>query len=132
MVKRVLVKQQLDDGERLVADLQARYPEKLRSAFWKLIQGPEDHYWRLVIGIPDIALHGQPFWYSRIQESIQHLRIKPFSLSDVSAFDPNDWRYQEFEDAANSGGMFGTGPSIGGHTNPFHTAHFYLAPAEKA
>ena len=86
MVAQLLVEPMIEDGERLLRDLdETGFP--ITAAFW--LYNPEPELWRLAIATPIVKEFGPREAYSRIQEVLSRT-THATKLWDISALSPTN------------------------------------------
>ena len=91
MYKTVLVEEQIQDGRKLLQQLDAqtfrrRFP--VPAALW--YYWPESARWRLVIVSPIADRKGPNYGYSRIQEALDRAKVTSLSLWDITLIGERD------------------------------------------
>jgi hypothetical protein len=105
MLKTILVKQLIGDGERLVAALESRRLP-MDAAFWYHI--PDLLRWRLFIATPLVESSGPRAAYVIIQETLTALQPHSLSLSDVSVLSPQESAFQRIRLEMERSGLWTT------------------------
>jgi hypothetical protein len=91
MLKTVLVKELIDEGARLLQELDRRnYP--VEAAFWVYLA--ESDYWRLVMASPLVDEQGPIAAYRDLREALAVTDPSTLSLQDISVLSPNGQDYQ--------------------------------------
>ncbi len=91
MYKTVLVKDLVEDGERLLQKLEVqKFP--ISAALWYYV--PERMNWMLVI-VSEVARHGSLEAYMRIEQAMAGLKTLTLSLDDILVMSPHT---RQFED----------------------------------
>ena len=110
MLKTVLVKELIDEGARLLQELDRRdYP--VQAAFWLYL--PESDYWRLVMASPLVDQQGPIGAYRDLREALVVTNPSALSLQDISVLSPNGQDYQALLASAVGVGVFGFGAACG-------------------
>ncbi len=93
MLKTKLVKESVEDGERLVAMLEEQsFP--ITAALWFYFQ--EEMLWRFFLVSPAVESEGPLRTYMRIMEALDRLRgYVRLSVSDISVISPNWAQFQD-------------------------------------
>lgn len=113
MYKRILVKELIDEGHRLLEALKKnRFP--LKAAFWHYFIEPEE--WRLVLVSPVVDRAGPLSAYTRVQRVLGKTNPAHLTLSDISVFGPLSPDYRNLAAGVSSAGTSGAGPAV-------HQAH---------
>jgi len=126
MFKKVLVKELIDEGHRLLEALkQNRFP--LTAAFWHYFVEPME--WRLVLVSPAVDRAGPLSAYKRVQRVLARINSAHLTLSDISVFGPSSQDYRDLAPGVSSSGQFGAGPAAHqahtSHTIVFEDAYVY-------
>ncbi|HEV2232846.1 MAG TPA: hypothetical protein VGV68_05515 [Terriglobia bacterium] len=92
MLKTILVKELVDDGEKLLQELDRRqFP--ITAAFW--YESPERQRWKIYI-VSDAAHQLGPLeGYKRVQEAMGALGGLSFALDDVAVWSPRSSTFRE-------------------------------------
>lgn len=114
MYKRILVRELIDEGLRLLGALD-RAGFSVQAAFW--VDLPESNYWRLVLASPEVEEYGPTAAYRKVQMALASLNPSALSLDDISVFSPSDQTYLALRDLAAGPGRLGTGPAHGRPAN---------------
>jgi len=98
MYKTALVEQQIDDGRKLLEQLDAlpfpgRFP--VPAALW--YYWPEAARWRLVIVSPIADTKGPHYGYTRIQEALGKAKTTSLSLDDITLVGRRDPAFIELK-----------------------------------
>lgn len=94
MYKKVLVKEQIEDGKRLLDEL-ARHRFRWAAAFWYEL--PEVDNWRLVIATPLVDSIGSSAAYTKLHVILRELNPPTgLSVSNVSLLSPSSPRFHNF------------------------------------
>ena len=113
MYKRLLVKELIDEGYRLLEALKKnRFP--LKAAFWHYFIEAEE--WRLVLVSPVVDRAGPLSAYTRVQRVLARTKPVYLTLSDISVFGPLSPDYKNLAAGVSSAGTFGARPAV-------HQAH---------
>jgi len=107
MVKKKLVEGLLEDGARLLRELD-RNGFPVEAMFWAHLS--EDDYWRLVIGSPVVSDYGSGAGYRRLHDVLQKLQLAGLSLEDISLLDPESSQFRYLLSVAAASGRLTTGP----------------------
>jgi len=113
MYKTVLVDQQIEDGQKLLDQLDARrFP--VSAALWYYL--PETTRWRLVIVSPIADTRGPIDGYTRIQRALGETEPTSLSLDDIALVGRQDPEFSDLRTA------LGTPRprSLGGRGGPAH------------
>ena len=87
MYKTLLVEQEIEDGQKLLDQLDAgRFP--VSSALWHY--SPEKNRWRLVIVSPVADTKGPHYGYTRIQKALGETETTSLSLDDIRLMGKED------------------------------------------
>lgn len=126
MYKRILVKELIDEGHRLLEALKKnRFP--LKAAFWHYFIEPEE--WRLVLVTPVVDRAGPLSAYTRVQRVLARTNPAYLTLSDIAAVSPLSQDYRDLATGVSSSGTFGAGPAIHhphmAHNIVFEDAYVY-------
>lgn len=108
MLKKILVRELIEDGKALLDELdRAGFP--VLSAFWvDLREDPmESHHWRLVLSSPDVDAHGPMAAYRAVQRVLGRMKTSALSFDDISVLSPNDQNYQNLRELAAGPGRLG-------------------------
>lgn len=123
MLKTVLVKELIDEGARLLQELDRRdYP--VPQAFWLYL--PESDYWRLVMASPLVDQQGPLAAYRDLREALGVTNPSALSLEDISVLSPNGQDYRAL--LASAAGVGGLGfEAARGRISPvvFQDAYIY-------
>lgn len=107
MVKEVLVEAAIDDGARLLAELdRAQFP--VDSMFW--VQLPEVGHWRLVIGSRLVRDQGSRVAYERLGTLLRKADVG-LSLMNISVFEPDSAELSSLLSAVEMSGRVVAGAS---------------------
>ncbi len=111
----MLVNQQIDDGRKLLEQLDAQpFPRRfpVSAALW--YYWPEAERWRLVIISPVADRKGPDYGYSRIQDALSKVKMTTLSLDDITLIGKQDPEFIELNVAEGT-----TWPeSLEGHARP--------------
>ena len=126
MYKRILVKELVDEGHRLLEALKKnRFP--LKAALWHYFIEAEE--WRLVLVSPVADRAGPLTAYTRVQRVLARTNPAYLTLSDISVFGPLSPDYRDLAAGVSRSGKFGAGPAA--HQTPaapsvvFEDAYIY-------
>ena len=96
MYKTVLVEQQIDDGRKLLEQLDAqRFP--VSGALWYYL--PERETWSLVIVSPIADTKGPNYGYTRIQKALGNAETPSLALDDITLVGMQDPEFTELKTA---------------------------------
>ena len=111
MYKTVLVEQQIDDGRKLLEQLDAqRFP--VSAALWYC--WPETARWSLVIVSPIADTKGPNYGYTRIQKALGNAETTSLSLDDITLVGRQDPEFIELRIAVGTPWP----ESVGGRARP--------------
>lgn len=111
MYKTALVEQQIDDGRKLLEQLDAqRFP--VSAALWYC--WPERTTWRLVIVSPIADTRGPHYGYTRIQKALGDAETPNLALDDITLVGMQDPEFIEMKTAVGTPWA----ESLGGRTRP--------------
>ena len=102
MLKKILVKELVDEGQRLLEAL-SRNRFTIKAALWHYF--PEATEWRLVIVLPAVSRLGPLAAHTRVQSKPTYL-----TLTDIALMSPLSPEYRELRRELAKGG-FGAGPA---------------------
>ena len=92
MYKTMLVEQQIEDGRKLLEQLDAeRFP--VSAAFWFFL--PERETWSLVIVSPIADTKGPHYGYTRIQRALGKAEAPSLALDDITLVGKQDPKFIE-------------------------------------
>lgn len=93
MYKTLLVNQSIEDGEKLVRELEAKnFP--ISAAFWRYLD--EEELWRLVIVSPVVAREGPLRTYMQVSKLVDELGDSvQFGLSDITVMSPLSSQFRD-------------------------------------
>jgi hypothetical protein len=90
MVIEVLVKEQIEEGRKLIEKLQLEnFP--VAAAFWERL--PDTGYWQLVIASPLAREKGPIDAYKELRRVWDSLDLRTMTLTDVTILSPTDYSY---------------------------------------
>lgn len=93
MYKTVLVRELVEEGDRLIKRLESRRFH-IAAAFWHYLE--DLNRWRLVIVFSRLVDREGPLRvYMRIQEVLAEMQANELSLSDISVMGLNDYEFRE-------------------------------------
>jgi len=96
MYKTLLVEQEIEDGKKLIEQLEARrFP--VSAALWYYF--PEKNRWRLVIVSPVADSQGPLKGYGRIQKALGEMEPINLSLDDIRLMGKEDPEYRDLKQA---------------------------------
>lgn len=98
MYKTMLVEQQIEDGRKLLEQLDAEpFPRRfpVSAALW--YYWPEAERWRLVIVSPVADRKGPNYGYTRIQEALSKVKTSSLSLDDITLVGMRDPEFIELK-----------------------------------
>lgn len=95
MHQTILVEQAVQNGWKLVEELQKRLP--ISAAFWMNMNEAND--WRLVIVSPLVAEGGAQIAYRIARQAIAEIAV-PIPIESVSFLSPVDLRYKRVREAS--------------------------------
>lgn len=104
MVKIPLVKESIEDGDRLIRTLESRGME-VTSAFW--LYDDEVDRWTLVLALPFVDQNGPLPAYQEMGEIVASGDWAGLDSGVVAFWGPNEWRFQRLRERAESGKMSG-------------------------
>lgn len=97
MLKTLLVKDLVQDGEELVKRLESRRFQ-IAAAFWYYFE--DLMRWRLVIVFSTLVDREGPLRaYMRIEEALKEMQAKELSVSDISVMRLNGYEFRELRSA---------------------------------
>jgi hypothetical protein len=126
MLKTVLVKELIDEGARVLHELDRRgYP--VQGAFWLYL--PESEYWRLVLASPLVDQQGPIPAYRDLREALRATKPSTLTLEDISVLSPDGQDYQALLGSAVGVGGLGF-EAARGRVSPvvFQDAYIYRLP----
>lgn len=107
MVKKKLVDQLIDDGPKLLHELD-RQNFPVESMFW--LHLPDEDYWRLIIASPVVTQLGAAAGYRRLNELLQQVELAGITLEDISLIAPESPQFQSFFAQAKGSSRLAAGP----------------------
>ena len=110
MLKKVLVRELIEDGQRLLVELkQNKFP--VTAAFW--VDMPELDYWRLVIATAVVDRQGPDVAYRALRDALNAIQPQDLALDDIYAVSPKGDDYRGYLSVLRSGGRLGAGKASG-------------------
>jgi len=109
MLKKILVKELVDEGQRLLEAL-ARNRFNVKAALWHYF--PEATEWRLVIVSPAVG-RGPLAAYTRVQSVLASTKPSYLTLTDIALMSPQSPEFRELLGEVAMGGQLGVGPATG-------------------
>jgi hypothetical protein len=105
MPKKVLVREAIEDGDQLLAELRLRgFP--VVAAFW--VEAPETDYSRLVIATPVVNERGPDAAYRALRDALKATEPRELALDDIFVVDPKGDDYRAYLSVLRGGGWLGT------------------------
>ncbi len=110
MLKRVLVRELIEDGGRLLTELRRRaFP--VAAAFW--VDTPESDYWRLVIATSVADKQGPDVAYRSLRDALKTIEPQDLALDDIFVVSPKGDDYRGYLSVLRGGGRLGAGNASG-------------------
>jgi hypothetical protein len=107
MVKKKLVAELIDDGAKLLRELD-RLSFPVEAMFW--LHLAEEDYWRLVIASTLVHDLGGGAVYRRLDEELRKIELSGTTLEDISLVDPQSAQHRSLLAQAGSSGRLASGP----------------------
>lgn len=107
MVKKTLVSELIEDGARLLHELD-KHNFPVEAMFW--VELPDRDYWRLVIASPIVATQGPKAAYSKVAEVLRGIHAAGLDLAEISVFAPDSQQFRDLLAVAERSGGPVTGP----------------------
>ncbi|MDA1312674.1 MAG: hypothetical protein O2968_04995 [Acidobacteria bacterium] len=110
MLKRVLVRELIEDGDSLLTELRRRaFP--VAAAFW--VDTPESDYWRLVIATDIVDKEGPDVAYRALRDALNTVQPQDLALDDIYAVSPKGDDYRGYLSVLRDGGRLRAGSASG-------------------
>ncbi len=110
MLKKVLVRELIEDGERLLLELKQRdFP--VTAAFW--VDMPELDYWRLVVATSIVNERGPDVAYRVLRDALNLIQPQELALDDIFVVSSDGDDYHAYLSVLRGGYPAGTRSASG-------------------
>ena len=110
MLKKILVGELVDEGQRVIDELRRRRLQ-VRAAFW--VELPDTDYWRFVVALPYVNRNGTFETYKVLREALEAIQPEVLSLEDIYVVSPHGDDFKAYLAAAGGPGRLGMGAASG-------------------